>query len=263
MINTSVDTAPEAAISSIVFLYLIATVFNLYIPRTSSPLQPLAGNLAVFVRDFSHCNARLWDDKLGQISLATTTLLWGVFGNLRLIVFAWAAAALGYATADASRLVGVVIIGSVAGAVVASMTTKLDRATGVIPLAIVVGLLMIGLNVITNVWVAAPFLVLLGALVGYLIVPMNALLQHRGHNLMGAGRSIAVQNFNEQACILGLGAFYAGLTKLGLSVFVAIAVLGLLVAGVMELIRRWHRRNLVLHKEEVDRLLTIARTDSH
>jgi MFS family permease len=263
MIQTSIDTAPEAAIASIVSLYLIATIFNLYIPRTSAPLQPLAGNVASFVRDFSHCNARLWADKLGQISLATTTLLWGVFGNLRLIVFAWAAAALGYSTAQASSLVGVVIIGSVAGAVVASMTTRLDRATGVIPLAIAVGVLMIGLNVITNVWVAAPFLVLLGGLCGYLIVPMNALLQHRGHNLMGAGRSIAVQNFNEQACILGLGAFYAGLTKFGLSVFVAIAVLGTMVAVVMEVIRRWHQRNLVDHHEEVERLLAIARTDGH
>ncbi len=143
------------------------------------------------------------------------------------------------------------------------MTTRLDRATGVIPLAIVVGLLMIGLNLITNVWVAAPFLVLLGALCGYLIVPMNALLQHRGHNLMGAGRSIAVQNFNEQACILALGALYAGMTKLGLSVFVAIAVLGIMVAGVMELIRRWHERNRVRHGAEVERLLAIARTDGH
>ncbi len=263
LIQTSVDTAPEAAISSIVFLYLIAAVFNLYIPRTTAPLQPLAGNVLSFVRDFSQCNARLWADKLGQISLATTTLLWGVFGNLRLIVFAWAAAALGYATAQASLMVGVVIIGSVAGAVVASITTRLDRATGVIPLAIVVGVLMIGLNLITNPWVAAPFLVLLGGLCGYLIVPMNALLQHRGHNLMGAGRSIAVQNFNEQACILGLGAFYAGMTKFGLSVFVAIAVLGTLVAGVMELIRRWHARNLVQHSAEVQRLLDIARTDGH
>jgi MFS transporter, LPLT family, lysophospholipid transporter len=126
-----------------------------------------------------------------------------------------------------------------------------------------VGVLMIGLNLISNVWVAAPFLVVLGGLCGYLIVPMNALLQHRGHNLMGAGRSIAVQNFNEQACILGLGAFYAGMTKMGLSVFVAIAVLGTLVAGVMEIIRRWHQRNLRQHPEEVERLLAIARTDAH
>ena len=72
-----------------------------------------------------------------------------------------------------------------------------------------------------------------------------------------------MQNFNEQACILALGALYAGMTKLGLSVFVAIAVLGIMVAGVMELIRRWHLRNLVLHGDEVERLLVIARTDGH
>ncbi|MFY9512648.1 MAG: lysophospholipid transporter LplT [Rubrivivax sp.] len=263
MFDTSIDTPPEAAISAIVLLYIVASVFNLYIPRTTAPLQPLQHGLVWLVRDFAQCNARLWTDKLGQISLATTTLLWGVFGNLRLIVFAWAAAALGYGTAQASNLAGVVVIGSIAGAVTASFVTKLDRATNVIPLAIAVGLLMIGLNLISNVVVAAPFLVILGALCGFLIVPMNALLQHRGHNLMGAGRSIAVQNFNEQACILALGAFYAGMTKLGLSAFVAIAVFGLMVAGTMEAIRRWHRRNTVAHKDEVDRLLAIARTDGH
>ena len=261
MLNTGIDTAPEAAISVIVFLYVVAAIFNLYIPRTTAPLQPLSGSVGELVRDFAHCNARLWADKLGQITLATTTLLWGIFGNLRVIVFAWAAAALGYGTTQASNLAGVVVIGSVIGAVVASATMKLEHAVRVLPLGIVVGILMIGLNVLTNVWMAAPFLVLLGALCGFLIVPMNALLQHRGHNLMGAGRSIAVQNFNEQACILGLGAFYAGMTRYGLSAFGAIAIFGLVVAGIMELIRRWHRRNLVQHREELQRLLTIARSD--
>jgi hypothetical protein len=104
---------------------------------------------------------------------------------------------------------------------------------------------------------------MVGALGGFLVVPMNALLQHRGHNLMGAGRSIAVQNFNEQACILGLGAFYSGMTKFGLSAFGAIAIFGLVVAGTMELIRRWHRRNVVNHRAEVEHLLEIARTDGH
>ena len=97
-------------------------------------------------------------------------------------------------------------------AVAASMRMRLDMATSVMPLGIAMGLLVVLMNFISNVWVAAPFLILLGALGGYLVVPMNALLQHRGHNLMGAGRSIAVQNFNEQACILALGAFYTGLS---------------------------------------------------
>jgi hypothetical protein len=96
---------------------------------------------------------------------------------------------------------------------------------------------------------------------GFLVVPMNALLQHRGHNLMGAGRSIAVQNFNEQACILGLGAFYAGMTKFGLSAFGAITIFGFVVAGIMEVIRRWHQRNLRVHSAELDRLMAIARSD--
>ena len=263
MLDTGVNTAPEAAISLIVFLYVFAAMFNLRIPRTEAPLQPLARSISTLVRDFSSCNARLWSDRLGQISLATTTLFWGVSGNLRVIVFAWAAAALGYTTTQASSLVGVVAIGTAAGAIGASMRMRLDQATGVIPLGIMMGVLVIGLNFITNVWVAAPFLILLGAIGGYLVVPMNALLQHRGHNLMGAGRSIAVQNFNEQACILGLGAFYTGMTRFGLSAFGSIAIFGVTVAATMWLIRRWHANNCIEHRDEIERLLAIARSDKH
>ncbi len=263
MFDTGIKTAPEAAIVVIGFLYVIAALFNLRIPRTDAPLQPIAGNVAYLLRDFSSCNARLWGDKLGQISLSTTTLFWGILGNLRVIVFAWAAAALGYTVTQASTLVGVVAIGTAAGAIIASTRMRLDQATKVIPLGIGMGVLMIGLNFLTNVWVAAPFLVMLGAIGGFLVVPMNALLQHRGANLMGAGRSIAVQNFNEQACILGLGAFLTGMTKFGLGAFTTITVFGLVVAGTMYLIHRWHLSNLVKYKDEVQHLLAIARSDKH
>jgi hypothetical protein len=222
------------------------------------PSQPM-----VLVRDFADCNARLWNDKLGQISLATTTLFWGVGGNLRYIVLAWAAAALNYGVTQATSLVGVVTIGTAVGAVVASAAMKLDKAPKTIPLGIGMGLLLVGMVFIDNVWVAAPFLILLGGFGGFLVVPMNALLQHRGHNLMGAGRSIAVQNFNEQACILALGAFYSGLTKVGMSAFGAITIFGLLVAATMWAIGHWHRRNCIRHREEVERLLAIARCDGH
>ena len=140
---------------------------------------------------------------------------------------------------------------------------KLDQATSVIPLGIAMGVLLIGLNFITNVYWAAPFFIFLGAIGGFLVVPMNALLQHRGHNLMGAGRSIAVQNFNEQACILAMGAFYAGMTKWGFSAFVAITIFGLTIAATMTVIRQWHLRNCVNHKAEVDHLLALARSDTH
>ncbi|MEX8493507.1 lysophospholipid transporter LplT [Sphaerotilus sp.] len=261
LVDLGVDTPPEAAISALVFLYIIAAVFNLYIPRTDAPLQPLSSDPMALIRDFSECNSRLWNDRLGQISLATTTLFWGVSGNLRYIVLAWAAAALGYGTTQASSLVGVVAVGTAVGAVAASMLMRLEHATRVMPLGVAMGLLVVLMNFIDNVWLAAPFLIVLGGLGGFLVVPMNALLQHRGHNLMGAGRSIAVQNFNEQACILALGAFYTGMTRGGLSAFGAITIFGLLVAGTMELIRRWYRRNTVVYRDEVDRLMAIARSD--
>jgi MFS family permease len=260
-ISTGVDTPPEAAIAFLVGLYLVAAGFNLYIPRTETALQGLSHSPATLVRDFAACNSKLWQDKLGQISLATTTLFWGISGNMRIIVFPWAALALGYTTTQASALSGVVALGTVVGAVVASAYMRLDLATKVIPLGIVIGVLVTGLNLITHLWAAVPFLIILGLVGGFLVVPMNALLQHRGHNLMGAGRSIAVQNFNEQACILGLGALYTGMTRFGLSTSIAIGIFGLTVAFTMWLIYRWHQRNCVNDCAELERLLTLARSD--
>jgi len=262
-INTGIDTPPEAAISVLIFVYAIAAWFNTRIPLTGVEMRPIPRNPLELVPDFWSCNGRLWRDRLGQISLATTTLFWGVAGNLRIIVFPWAVLALGFTTTQASSLVGVVTIGTAAGAIVASMRMRLDQATSVMPLGIALGILVIGLNVVTNLWLAIPFLIILGAIGGFLVVPMNALLQHRGANLMGAGRSIAVQNFNEQACILGLGAFYTGMTRFGLTAFVSIGVFGVLVAATMWLIRRWHQSNLVRHHDELEHLLAIARRDKH
>jgi MFS transporter, LPLT family, lysophospholipid transporter len=262
LITTSVDTAPEAAISVLIFIYILAAWFNTRIPHTGVEMRPMPKRLLELLPDFWTCNSRLWRDKLGQISLATTTLFWGVSGNLRYIVLAWASVALGYSVTQASSLVGVVAIGTAVGAVVASMRMKLEHATLVMPMGIAMGVLVILLNFISNVWLAAPFLVLLGGLGGFLVVPMNALLQHRGHNLMGAGRSIAVQNFNEQACILGLGAFYSLSTGMGLSAFGAITAFGLVVAGFMWVIKRWHARNCINDPEEIEHLLSIARSDN-
>ena len=248
LINTGIDTPPEAAISVMILFYILAAWFNTRIPHTGVEMRPMPRNKLALLPDFWNCNSALWRDKLGQISLSTTTLFWGVSGNLRYIVLAWSAAALGYSTTQASSLVGVVAIGTAVGAVLASMRMRLDQATSVMPLGIAMGVLVILMNFINNVWVAAPFLILLGGLGGFLVVPMNALLQHRGHNLMGAGRSIAVQNFNEQACILGLGALYSLSTGMGVSAFGAITTFGVLVAGFMWLIQRWHKSNCIHHK---------------
>ena len=271
VIDLGIYTPADAAIATLILVYALAAWFNLRIPHTGVKMRPLRqdparsvlANTLALLPDFWTCNNRLWRDRLGQISLATTTLFWGAGGNLKFIVLAWAAVALGYNTTDAAALTGVVAIGTAAGAVLASMRMRLDNATRVIPLGIAMGLLLLLMVFIKNIWLAVPFLILLGGLGGFLVVPMNALLQHRGHNLMGAGRSIAVQNFNEQAAILGLGALYSLSLKFGLSVFGAIIVFGVVVAGAMWLIRYWHLYNCRYHRAEVTHLLRIARRDPH
>ena len=262
-IDLGLDLPAEAAILALVPVYVLAAAINLRIPLTGVAMRPMPRQLLVLLRDFWTCNNRLWRDRLGQISLSTTTLFWGVSGNLRYIVLAWAGVALGYSTTQASALVGVVALGTAAGAVLASSHTQLDRATRVLPLGIAMGLVVILMNAIDNIWLAVPFLIVLGGLGGFLVVPMNALLQHRGHNLMGAGRSIAVQNFNEQAAILGMGVLYSLFTKWGLSAFGAIAAFGLLVAAVMVVILRWHVYNVRHYPKEMVQLRKIARLDQH
>ena len=260
-IDLGIETPPEAAISVLILVYLLAALFNTHIPDTGVEMRPMPKRLISLLPDFWRCNTRLWQDKLGQISLASTTLIWGAAGNLKTVVLTWAGIALGYTVTQASALQGVVAIGMAVGAVVASMRMKLVDGPRVIPMGIAMGAAVIALIFIKNVWVAAPFLILLGALGGFMVVPMNALLQHRGHNLMGAGRSIAVQNFNENLSILLLGLAYSLSAGMGLSPFSAIACFGLVVAGVMWLIYRWHQSNCVKHRAEVEHLLDIARTD--
>ncbi|QXL83782.1 lysophospholipid transporter LplT [Comamonas sp. NLF-1-9] len=256
-----VELPAEGAILALIPVYLLAGWFNLHIPLTRTRRRPMPRNPLALLPDFRECNRRLWRDKLGQISLASTTLFWGVSGNLRYVVLAWAAAALGYGTTKAAALVGVVALGTASGAVFASLRIRLDRAPRVIPWGIGMGVLVMAMNLIDSIWVAVPFLVFMGALGGFLVVPMNALLQHRGHHLMGAGRSIAVQNFNEQLAILLMGAAYSAASSWGLSAFGAVTAFGATVTLVMWLIQRWYAWNLRTFREEMSRLKVIARRD--
>jgi MFS transporter, LPLT family, lysophospholipid transporter len=262
-IDTGVDTPAESAIAIITFVYAVAAIFNLFIPATSVAMKPLPSNPWATLKDFSGCCVRLWKDKLGQISLAVTTLFWGAGATLQFIVITWANAALGYNLSQASILQGVVAAGIAAGAVIASVRVSLDRAVSVIPLGTAMGLIVIGMIFVREVWIAVPLLVTIGGLAGFFVVPMNALLQHRGHHLMGAGRSIAVQNFNENASILLMIAGYSSLIRHGVSIYVAITAFGLFVAGTMMLVRAWHRRNLREHGEEMQTLLAVARSAHH
>jgi LPLT family lysophospholipid transporter-like MFS transporter len=243
-INTGIDTPPEAAIAVIVVFYAIAAVFNLYIPDTGVDHRAPSRNPFYLVREFAHCVKLLWRDKLGQISLATTTLFWGAGATLQFIVLKWAEVALGYSLSQATVLQGVCAVGIALGAVIAARFVPLQRAVDVVPVGIAMGVIVIAMNLATTVSVAIPLMILIGALAGFFVVPMNALLQHRGHILMGAGHSIAVQNFNENLSILVMLSVYALLMWLNFSIYAVVVIFGLFVSSTMLLVRRAHLHNL-------------------
>ncbi len=251
VIDTPIDTVIEMAISVIGLLYLIAALFNLYIPQTGVDHKPLKKNPFYLLHEFNHCLILLWRDKLGQISLAVTTLFWGAGATLQFIVIKWAEAALGLNLSQSSMLQGIVAIGVALGAGIAARFITLRKSVRVIPLGIAMGLIVLAMNFIHSFWLAVPLLILVGALSGFFVVPMNALLQHRGHILMGAGHSIAVQNFNENLSILVMTGLYALMIGAGFSIYIVITLFGLFVAGSMWLVRKRHFLNQTIHDDVI------------
>lgn len=238
-----ITTASGAALTVIMIVYLVAMVFNTKIPDTGARYPHQERNPFTLIADFSVCFITLWKDKLGQISLAVTTLFWGAGATLQFIVLKWAEKSLQMPLDKAAVLQGIFAVGVAVGAGAAARVVPLRKSLTVMPLGVAMGLLVMTMTVVHTVWIAYPLLILIGALSGYFVVPMNALLQHRGYVLMSAGHSIAVQNFNENLSVLTMLMLYAVMVKLNLNVNVVIILFGLFVSGTMLLTMRRHANN--------------------
>jgi MFS family permease len=254
LINTSIDTPPEAAVVVIAAIYVIAAIFNLAIPDTGARYPHQERNPVRLLVDFSRCFVMLWRDKLGQISLAVTTLFWGAGACLQFIVIKWAERQLHLPLEQGAMLSGVSALGVALGAVFAARLVPLKRAVHVLPMGIAMGIAVIAM--VSLKWMPAVYLllVLIGALAGFFVVPMNALLQHRGHVLMSAGHSIAVQNFNENVSILVMLAIYSEMIRMDLRIQSVVVIFGLFISGSMYLVMRWNAAN---HRADphLDRLI--------
>ncbi len=243
LFDTGIDTAPEAALCVVVFIYGLAALFNTRIPDTGCVYGHQERNPIRLISDFANCFSLLWKDKLGQISLAVTTLFWGAAQTLQFIVLEWASRTLHLSYEQSTSLVGVVAIGVALGAVLSARFIVLRKSLAVIPMGIAMGVIVMSMTLVTSVTVAYPLLILVGLLGGFFLVPMNALLQHRGHVLMSAGHSIAVQNFNENLSILTMLAVYSLMLRAHLNLNVIIVLFGLFLAGTMLIIMRKHQAN--------------------
>jgi LPLT family lysophospholipid transporter-like MFS transporter len=242
-IDTSINSAPEAAIVVIASIYVIAALFNLAIPDTGARYSHQERNPVRLLVDFSRCFVMLWKDKLGQISLAITTLFWGAGACLQFIVIKWAERHLKLPLEQGAMLSGVSAIGIAIGAVLAARIIPLKRATAVLPVGIAMGIAVI--SMVSLKWMPAVYLVLIliGAMAGFFVVPMNALLQHRGHVLMSAGHSIAVQNFNENVSILVMLALYSLMIRFDMRIQSVIVLFGLFISTAMYVVMRWNAAN--------------------
>jgi len=237
--------APKFAIIAITSLYLGAAFVNLFIPRLPIDHKLPSTSPLFILHDFWHSFVLLWRDPLGQVSLAVTTLFWGVGATLRLLIIAWAALNLQYGLDQATQLTAATAFGIAIGSILAGKFVRLERAISVLPTGIVLGFVPIALIWVESLVPAMLLLLLAGALAGYFVVPMNALLQHRGHLLMGAGHSIAQQNFNENISILLLSAAYALMMRADWHIYSIIWAFGLFISSVMTLIWLRHRNDVV------------------
>jgi MFS family permease len=234
-------SVPQMAIVVILVMYLIASWFNYYIPRLPIDHKVPKKNPVFLVQDFWHAFKLLWKDPLGQVSLAVTTLFWGVGATLRLVVLAWAAFNLKFDLAHATQLTAMVAVGIAVGSAVAGKWVKLESAVRVLPAGIALGLIVITMIFVTDWRAAMGLMFVIGMLAGYFVVPLNALLQHRGHLLMGAGHSIAIQNFNENIGILVLLGAYAFMVGNGVHIHWIIVSFGVFISLAMTVIWRRHR----------------------
>ncbi len=237
------STPAEVAIVMIGLLYIAAALTNLLIPHTNAKYPKQHQHPLRLIKAFAGYTKILWSDKLGQISLGVTTLFWGAGATLQLIVIEWGRSQLGYRLDQASILMGIAALGTVLGSIAAARV-PLKQSLRVLPVGALMGLVVLVMPLIYNEWAVYGLLLLIGILSGFFVVPMNALLQHRGHLLLSAGHSIAVQNFNEQLNILLMVSLYSLMLWLGISINTIIVMFGLSVAILMLVLIRWHHTNL-------------------
>ncbi|OGA14081.1 MAG: lysophospholipid transporter LplT [Betaproteobacteria bacterium RIFCSPLOWO2_02_FULL_65_20] len=256
-IDIGIDTPAEAAIIVISLLYVIAAVFNLFIPDTGARYRPQHVNPVLLVADFWVCFRTLWRDKLGQITLAVTTLFWGAGATLQFLVLDWAERHLHLPLSQGAILQGVTAVGIALGAVLAARFIPLRKSFSILPVGVAMGFTVMLMALVSAMPMVYLLLILVGAMAGFFVVPMNAVLQHRGHVLLSAGHSIAVQNFNENISILVMLALYSGMVGTRMPVNAIIVIFGSFVAITMLAVIQFHRRNQ--HKEDSLHLIGIEK----
>jgi len=238
LLGLGLETQYAGPLLSLVVIYSIAGLLNFGIPSVNIQyVQQSMKPIALF-KNFIQSNRILWQDPVGKLSLAVTTLFWGIGAVVQFAVLLWAKEALNMPLEQASLLQAVVAFGVIFGAGVAGHYVALQNAYKVLPLGLWLGLSLPALAFSTSLWIAIPLMLITGFAGGMLMVPMNAVLQNRGYILLTAGRSIAVQGFNENASVMVMLGVYSGLLALELPLQWVMVIMGsVMTLGMLYLMR--------------------------
>ena len=238
LLGLSLETQYAGPLLSLIVIYSIAGLLNFGIPSVNIRyVQQSMKPIALF-KNFIQSNRILWQDPVGKLSLAVTTLFWGIGAVVQFAVLLWAKEALNMPLEQASLLQAVVAFGVIFGAGMAGHYVALQNAYKVLPLGLWLGLSLPALAFSTSLWIAIPLMLITGFAGGMLMVPMNAVLQNRGYILLTAGRSIAVQGFNENASVMVMLGVYSGLLALELPLQWVMVIMGsVMTLGMIYLMR--------------------------
>lgn len=232
--------ALAAAVLAALGLYLAAAVVNGFIPDPGRRYVVPRARPRELAQAFRHALASLLADPAGRVSLLVTTLLWGVGATLQFVVIDWGRERLDLPLDRAAMLPGVVAVGVALGAVLAARWVRLERTFSILPLGLLLGLLVIAILPFKSLELVAVLLFVNGIAAGYFVVPMNAMLQHRGYVLVNAGQAIAVQNFCENLSVMMMVGAYAALRGLDAPLLMIVVVLGAFMSLAMSAIQAHH-----------------------
>ncbi len=207
------------AFGGVMVAYAAAAVANLFIPRVPAENPGAKFHPWKLVLKFAGAVALLFRNGDARFSLIGTSVFWGSGITMRSLLFAWVPAALLIADNQTpSSLMGAVSIGIVLGAGAAGLLITLENVNRALIGGLLMGPVIMALALVHSITPAVLVMIAIGACGGLFVVPLNALLQERGHKTIGAGSALAVQNFFENCSMLLFGSLYGVAIRAGIAV---------------------------------------------
>ena len=219
------------ALLTCVVMYGLAMIANIFIPKLPVSRQDIEWKFMSMIKDFAKTFKIIFNNKQALYTLLGTSLFWGAGITLRFLLISWVPIVLGITdNSTPTNLNAVVAIGIVVGAGLASATVSISNTFRCIPAGILMGLAVIAFTLQSNMISSYILLVVIGALGGYFLVPLNASIQKIGKELVGAGSVISIQNLSEYSAMMIMLSAYTLAVAGGLSVITIGVGFGMLFA---------------------------------